>query len=386
MEQYDIIIVGSGPAGMSTALHLVQADPDRASRLVVLEKAVHPREKLCAGGVTRPGEEILTNLGLSFEPDNVPVREVRIVFHDTIFAIRDNPVFRIVCRKEFDHWLAQRGEQRGITIRQGEAVKAVIPRENLMEVVTERGTCQAQVVVAADGSCSTVRQSLGMTKRQRKARTLELVTPESLEQSAFSQSIAIYDFTHMTDGLQGYCWDFPGFIKGQPFMNRGIFDSRTRPGPPRHSIYPHLEQTLQQRGKAIQEHYVKGFPIQWFDPQTTFSRPHLLFAGDAAGVDPLFGEGISFALGYGEVAAAAILHAFEQHDFRFSGYKARIVQHPLLKQLRVRKMLAHLAYMTPANPYFATWLWRFIPVIYHLLAWYGPAYIPVEHPQLIRLR
>ena len=41
----DILIVGSGPAGTSTALHLVKSDPSWAGRIVIVDKAVHPRDK-----------------------------------------------------------------------------------------------------------------------------------------------------------------------------------------------------------------------------------------------------------------------------------------------------------------------------------------------------
>lgn len=51
----DILIIGSGPAGMSTALHLVQTDPAWAERILVIDRATHPRQKLCGGGLTRPG-------------------------------------------------------------------------------------------------------------------------------------------------------------------------------------------------------------------------------------------------------------------------------------------------------------------------------------------
>ena len=51
MEQYEVIIVGSGPAGVSTWLHLHKLDPQLAARTLVLEKAQHPRHKLCGGGI-----------------------------------------------------------------------------------------------------------------------------------------------------------------------------------------------------------------------------------------------------------------------------------------------------------------------------------------------
>ena len=42
--QVDILIVGSGPSGTSTALHLIQQDPAWAQHIVIVDKAVHPRE------------------------------------------------------------------------------------------------------------------------------------------------------------------------------------------------------------------------------------------------------------------------------------------------------------------------------------------------------
>ncbi|MCK5921773.1 MAG: hypothetical protein KAG66_12580, partial [Methylococcales bacterium] len=76
----DIAIVGSGPAGASVALHLIQQNPDWAKRIIVIEKAVHPREKLCGGGITYLGLDVLARLGLAFEPSHFNVREVRLVF------------------------------------------------------------------------------------------------------------------------------------------------------------------------------------------------------------------------------------------------------------------------------------------------------------------
>ena len=77
VKQVDVLIVGSGPAGSSTALHLLKIDPAWAERIVVVDKAIPPREKLWGGGVTQLGERGLTGLGLDFEPAHVPVREVR---------------------------------------------------------------------------------------------------------------------------------------------------------------------------------------------------------------------------------------------------------------------------------------------------------------------
>ena len=49
-----------------------------------------------------------------------------------------------------------------------------------------------------------------------------------------------------------------------------------------------------------------AFPIRWFDARDSYVRGRVILAGDAAGVDPLMGEGISCAFEHGKLAAHAI--------------------------------------------------------------------------------
>ena len=63
-RRYDLIIVGAGPAGISTALHLAKLAPELIARTLILEKARHPRHKLCGGGLLPDAEVILRRLGL----------------------------------------------------------------------------------------------------------------------------------------------------------------------------------------------------------------------------------------------------------------------------------------------------------------------------------
>ena len=51
MDRVDIVIVGSGHAGTATALNLLKIDPSLSGEILLLERAVHPREKVCAGGL-----------------------------------------------------------------------------------------------------------------------------------------------------------------------------------------------------------------------------------------------------------------------------------------------------------------------------------------------
>ena len=146
IEKVDVLIIGSGPSGTSTALHLVKTDPAWASRIVILEKAVHPREKLCGGGILHMGTNILARLGLPFEPEHFKVREARLVYQNRSYSLYGDPVFRITRRDEFDHWLVRTAEEVGVRVRQGEAVTDIIPHEDYVEVKTEKALRRSTAV------------------------------------------------------------------------------------------------------------------------------------------------------------------------------------------------------------------------------------------------
>lgn len=386
IDHVDVLIVGSGPAGMSTALHLVQADQSWAKRILVIDKAVHPREKLCGGGVTRPGEAILTRLGLSIETPQVPVHEMRLIYENEAQIFREaRPLFRVVRRDEFDHWLMCCGQERGVMVREGEVVQEIQPYQDYVEIITERGAIHAKTVVAADGSRSFVRQKLKWHDAGHTSRLLEVLTPEGEKtRAAFEEGVAIFDFSAIRAGLQGYYWDFPSLIKGQPFMNRGVFDSRARPERPRVGLKQTLQSALADRGRNLADYELKGHPIHWFDRKGHFARPRIILVGDAAGVDPLVGEGISFALGYGPVAAGAIMDAFAQQDFSFADYRRRILRDPLLSELPVRARLARVLYSLK-HPWQVRMLWKLSGLLVSTLNRLAPRSIPFVRPRLVKL-
>jgi geranylgeranyl reductase family protein len=381
VENVDVLIVGSGPSGTSTALHLVKNNPSWAERIVVVDKAIHPREKLCGGGVTHLGSNVLARLGLPFEVPNFKVKEARLIYKDRSYSFFADPVFRITRRDEFDHWLVQTAQKLGIRIRQGEAVINVASFDEHVEVVTENGSYHAKVLIAADGSRSFVRRKLKWPGDSHVARLMEVLTPEdATSQPEFRDGVAVFDFTPMQDGLQGYYWDFPSFINGKPFMNRGIFDSRARPERPKADLKKILEQSMAERDRDLEDFKLKGHPIRWWDRQNQFSMPRILLVGDAAGADPLVGEGISFALGYGDVAAATIENAFSTQDFSFNDYRNRLLEHPLFHHLDLRTRLARLAYKIK-NPWLTRSVWFVAGSGISHTRWGDPNFDPTERPR-----
>lgn len=381
IEKVDVLIVGSGPSGTSTALHLVQRDKNWAGRIVVVDKAVHPREKLCGGGVTHIGQNVLARLGLPFDVPNFEVKEARLVFQDQSYSFYGNPVFRITRREEFDHWLVKTAERLGVAVRQGEAVIDVAPREDYVEVTTDKAVFQAKVLVAADGSRSLVRQKLKWPDDSRVARLVEVLTPENPSvRTEFRDGVAVFDFTPMSDGLQGYYWDFPSYVDGKPYMNRGLFDSRARPEKPKADLKRTLRESMAARDRNLDDYKLKGHPIRWWSRDGRFSMPRILLVGDAAGADPFLGEGISFALGYGQVAAPVIADAFARQDFGFDNYREQLLDHPLFRQLDLRTRLARFSYRL-SNPTLFRLGWRITSMIVPHTRWGDPDFVPTETPR-----
>ena len=383
IDVIDVLIVGSGPTGTSVALHLLQKDPSWANRIQLIDKAIHPRDKLCGGGITHLGQNILANLGLQFEPRNFPVREVRLVYRDKSYSFLGDPVFRIVRRSEFDHWLVQKVEEQDVLVSQGEGVTDIEVCQRYVKVTTEKRTIHAQTVIAADGSRSFIRSRLKWDGDSLVARLLEVDTPENPEASwEFQEGVAVFDFSRITDGLQGYYWDFPSYVDGKPVMNRGVFDSRARPEKPKAKLKNELRTMMAQRDRDLEDYKLKGAPIRWLDRKGKYAIPRVLLAGDAAGVDPLFGEGIAFALGYGAPVADTIEDAFKRHDFSFDSYRKRLFSDWLFKQLYLRVKIARFAYLMK-YPLVVRAGWAVAKRVVKYTPWRNPNYQPSKITELV---
>jgi flavin-dependent dehydrogenase len=343
---FDIIIIGAGPAGLSTALHLAKIDPQLAGNTLVLEKARHPRPKLCAGGLTVDAEVLLEYLGL--DVNEVPcarAESVCIQFEGRGLRLHPSlrPALRIIRRDEFDSWLANKVRQLGVEIREDVRVKAIRREGTEVIVATENGEIHARVVVGADGSNGVVRGSILPDHPLKTARLLEVISTPGADSQHLVKN-AYFDLFCVPNGIAGYTWDFPTQLQGQPMRCWGIFDNNLLSDGKRAPLKTQLAEEMARNGYSLADSDLKGHPIRWFNPLVPFSVPGVLLAGDAAGSDPLFGEGISLALGYGKIAARSIQSAVEHNDFSFQDYRKQILISSLGQTLILRTIIAYILY------------------------------------------
>jgi len=381
----DIVIIGGGPSGLSTALHLHRVAPHLASRVLILEKEHYPRFKLCAGGLTADAESILQQLGLDVsEVPHVDADNIHFDFESKGLRIRipRQHALRVIRRDEFDNWLVEKVREAGIEIREGVMVKKIIPTSDQVTIETDQGTFHAQILVGADGSNGITRRTIFPNAPVYTARVLEVLTPTqplfaltegaklraSVKTKRGNEKVAYFEFSPVPHNIAGYIWDFPTQVNGEAMRCWGIYDTNILANEQRPGLKQTLAQEMNRLGYNLNNYEIKGHPIRWYSPENQMSIPRVLLVGDAAGADPLFGEGISIALGYGAIAAREIQESFRRDEFSFGGYRRRVVRSALGQALIARWVIANIVYPIKWK-WFQILLWRILKPIVIVVAW-----------------
>jgi len=348
MPRHPLIIVGSGPAGAATALALHRLDPGLARELVLLEKARHPRPKVCAGGLIPAGKRWLAEHGIALDVPHVTVHRADVRTPRARVTHDDRELCYVIRRHELDAALVAACRARGITVREQEPVQALERHAGGVRVTTARERYEAPLVVGADGAGSLVRRRLVHDARTDIARAVMADVPAAATRwDGRGQSRYDFDFRVLARGLRGYLWAFPCLIDGVAHVNIGAYAL----APSGAALDDALGEYLAELGAGTPRRV--AFPIHWYRAGAPVAGARAWLVGDAAGVDPLMGEGISLAMEYGDVAAAAIIAARRRGDYSASAYQGTLERSWLGVKLRRLHLATRLFYGPTSRLWFA---------------------------------
>lgn len=291
MDQYDVVIMGAGPAGSSAALAARQS----GASVLLLDRAAFPRDKACGDGIAPHTLDVLRDLGVTdVEKGYQPVPALHLVGPSGAAVIR--PLARpdyTIPRTVFDARLVDGAVAAGATLAQ-HTVRTIDERPD--SVVLD-GVISARCLVGADGAYSLARRTIG-----------EPANPDGY------MALAIRGYAPAVGGPEqqivtapatqwpAYAWNFPigdgqaniGYgevLRGTPLSREHLLERLA-------SLLPDVDT---KSATALRAHHL---PLSTYRPVP--ARGRVLLAGDACSlINPFTGEGIFYAVLSGSLAGAA---------------------------------------------------------------------------------
>jgi len=318
---FDAIAIGAGPAGVAAAVLLAR----RGHRVLLVDRAPAPRDKLCTHAIMPAGLQVLDTLGVLGEMERAGATRwtgVRLWLNGTLF---DEPLphrraafaYGLSLRRAAFDAILQRAAERepGITLLRGAAVTGLLrdgARIHGARIENGGGAAEIEtpVTILAGGR---------HTWLARDARVRSVLLPNRhtayvayLDGVAPGPSVALegyYLHGHAASLLPADHGLRVGgvMVLGEPWREHDL-SARLLTEMRR---FPPLAERLRGARVVSRPVLVRGLRNVWREPRL----PGLVLVGDAGlQTDPLFGQGITFALRCGAWAAEAIDRGLRDGD------------------------------------------------------------------------
>ena len=311
-DEYDVVVVGAGPGGSITAMHLAK----HGLKVALLEKRQEiGTPKRCGEGLPLTATEII-KLGVPSYVIRQPINGA-IVYapsgKDVIVDMGDLAGY-VVERKELDKFLAYEAAKAGVYVQAKTEVTDLIKENDYITGVIaryqdEEYKIKCKVVIAADGVESTISRKAGLDTTNKlidiesgfqfEMANVKIRDPKKLE-LFFGKEIA----------ARGYMWIFP---KGDGVANVGIGTAMTEK-----SARELLEVWIQSRPDlfekaSIIEVNAGGIPVGGLLDNMVLNG--FAVVGDAAHqVNAIHGGGLHEATDAGKILADVVAEAIEKDD------------------------------------------------------------------------
>lgn len=302
LPEYDIVIVGAGPAGCSLANFLSQD-----FRTLLLDWSRFPRDKPCGGLLVEESQDVLKNVKL---PDGIfsypKLLNLKMVDLDNSTEVDQRRSLINVNRRSFDYWLLKLSEKK---VQFSSETKLVDFKEIndgvrvLIEKANKKILVKTKYLIGADGGFSSIRRKIFRNDNELR---FYVAVQEWIRSSKGIDDSAYFIYDNSINDY--YSWLIP---KG----NYLIIGSFVLQG-------DDMRSKFQLFKTKVAEHYgIHGMtykkeaglnPRPLSSEEIRLGRDRIMLLGEAAClVSPSTGEGISFALRSGMAAARALNAQFD---------------------------------------------------------------------------
>ncbi|MCX6815940.1 MAG: geranylgeranyl reductase family protein [Candidatus Aenigmarchaeota archaeon] len=324
---YEVIIIGSGPSGSIASMYL--GKKLGKEKVLIVDKATFPRDKICGDAQGRKAARILNELGIYEEYTKLPGQPI---YGLTLSSpngtqinldveARDKPAPGYTHkRKVLDNFLHENAAKMA-TFKQFTVTDVIIEDKTVKGIIGEdehgkKEEIRAKIVLAADGANSTIAQKFGLNKNP----------PEDFIVATRQYYKGVAGLTdrieiHMVKNLiPGYFWIFP-MGNGEANVGLGMIvkDMNSKKVNLREATLKEIKEN-----PLFKDRFKNATPLEdvkgWNLPVASHHRKcygnGILFLGDAASlIDPLSGEGIGNAMISARTAAEVVIEALQKQDF-----------------------------------------------------------------------
>lgn len=315
----DLIVIGAGPAGSIAGYEASKI----GLKTIIIDKEDFPRDKPCGGGLTANSVDFLLENNLMHLLDGIEKFSFNgyRIYSDANQMVQAPMRSKIgakegfvIRRSDFDNSLLKNAINAGCKFLPSHKAESVNQGKKEVEVLTSKANMQGKAIVVADGS------GMSLTKK-----ILPSVKPaNTLAVAAFYENIGLdtNDLLMVCDKnmVAGYGWIFklPGnkanigagadipLLKERNMSVKDYFNEFIVREPVKNII-----------GKGVRISKIRSFPLNMDYSKAVFKNQNALFAGDAANlIYPLSGEGISYAMSSGKIAAEVAAKAIGRDDLK----------------------------------------------------------------------
>lgn len=341
-NNFDVIISGCGPAGSILGYLLAQ---NNISTLI-LEKAIFPRKKICAGGIQHRTFKLIP-----FDVSEIIEKTIYGIYfslanRDIIHKKSDSPIMYTVERIIFDGLLADKANDSGCRIQYGEGLTDYEVFDEYVEVHTGKGSYRTKILAGADGIRGTVHKKIIGNKKIHKIIGYETEIEYDNNSFTFKDRTGnVFDFKDSVrldfNGVKkGYGWVFPknkgmSFGVGAPAVNAQEAKKYFK-------LFLSEFYTRQKTSNSSLKILAHGIPVR--KNATPYCGHRVLAVGDAACFgDGFTGEGLYNAIKSSIIAASCIKNSLQKSDFTFSDY-FNLIEADICKDIKISLMLTKIFY------------------------------------------